>query len=295
MKNINKIIRMASVGAALAVVFTIAFATPAFAHAQSYGSYGGGNYNGGNNYNHNYSTQSYYVSNSGHNYSYNYSQPVTYPVYYPVYYQQPVVVQQPEPVPVYTPVYTPVYQQPVPQPQPVPVYTPVPTPVYQQPVYQTYTNGNLVAACFADRTTATIGTPVTWSVEVTGGTGQYAYSWSGTNGLAGTGASAIQSYGTTGQKNAAVLINSGGQTISQACGDSVSIHAYVAKVQTYYRAPAPSVSNTSNQNQNNPNTLSANSLFSLGNVPWGWVAILIIIILGVTVFYLIFNRNNKEV
>ena len=42
MNNINKIIRMASVGAALAVVFTIAFATPASAHAQYYG---GSNYN----------------------------------------------------------------------------------------------------------------------------------------------------------------------------------------------------------------------------------------------------------
>ena len=288
---------MASVGAALAVVFTIVFATPASAHAQSYGSYGG------NDYNRDYSTQSYYGSNSGNNYPY--SRPISRPIVIPqpqviyqqpqviyqqpqVIYQQPqVVYQQPQviyqqPQVIYQQPQV-IYQQPVPQPQPV-------------PVYQSYTNGgNLVAACFADRTTTTVGTPVTWSVEVTGGTGQYSYLWSGTNGLAGTGASAIQSYGTTGQKNAAVLINSGGQTISQACGDSVSIHAYVAKVQTYYRAPAPSVSNTSNQNQNNPNTLSANSLFSLGNVPWGWVAILIIIILGVTVFYLIFNRNNKEV
>jgi len=57
MKNINKIIRMASVGAALAVVFTIAFAAPAFAHASSYyGSYGGGSYNGGNYNNHNYNS-----------------------------------------------------------------------------------------------------------------------------------------------------------------------------------------------------------------------------------------------
>ena len=272
---------MASVGAALAVVFTIAFATPASAHAQ-YSSYGGSNYN------RNYSTQSYYVSNSGYNYNYSNPRPIIITQPPQIVYQQPqVVVQQPQVIYQQPQV---IYQQPqviYQQPQPI---------VYQQPVYQTYTNGgNLVAACFADRTTATVGTPVTWSVEVVGGTGQYSYSWSGTNGLAGTGASAIQSYSTVGQKNATVLINSGGQTISQSCGDSVNVHAYVAQAPTY-RAPAPAVNNASNQNQNNPNTLSANSLFSLGYIPWGWVAILIIIILGVAVFYLIFNRhNNKEV
>ena len=256
---------MASVGAALAVVFTIAFATPASAHAQYYGSYGSGNY-GDSNY-------------SAYNSIYNYSRPIVIPQPQVIYQQPQVIYQQPQVI--YQQSQPIIYQQPVPQPQPVPVYIPVPTPVYQ--------TSNLVAACFADRTTATVGTPVTWSVEVVGGTGQYSYSWSGTNGLAGTGASAIQSYGTAGQKNATVLINSGGQTISQACGDSVNVHAYVAQAPTYYRAPTPTpvVNSASNQNQNNLNSLSANSLFSLGNVPWGWIAILIIIILGVAVLYLI--------
>ena len=46
----------------------------------------------------------------------------------------------------------------------------------------------------------------------------------------------------------------------------------------------------------NPNSLSAAALLGLGSIPWGWIAILIIIILGVSVFYLLFNRhNNKEV
>jgi hypothetical protein len=156
-----------------------------------------------------------------------------------------------------------------------------------QTVAQNYNSGNLVAACFADRTSTTIGTPVTWSVEVTGGTGQYTYNWSGTDGLGGTGSSAVQSYGTTGAKNATVLINSGGQTISQACGDSVTVHSYYAPSV----GPGQSSAGT-NVQQSNPGTLPAAAFISLGSIPWGWIAILIIIILIVAVFYLIFNRHK---
>ena len=296
MQNINKIIRMATVGAALAVVFTICSATPASAHAQYYSgsnNYYSGSNNYSGNYSHIYSTPSYYVSYSGHNYNYSYARPAPIVITQPpqVIYQQPqVIYQQPQPV---------VYQQPqviYQQPQPI-VYQQPQQVVYQQPTYATQApiaiaeNGNLVAACFANKTSATVGSPVTWAVEVTGGTGQYGYSWSGTDGLYGTGSSATQSYSTAGQKNATVLISSpDGQSISQACGDSVSVHAYVAQAPTYYRAPAPAANN--NSNQNNPNSLSANALFSLGYIPWGWVAILIIIVLGATVFYLVFNRHN---
>ena len=181
-------------------------------------------------------------------------------------------------------------------------YNYTPTYAYNYPTtYTTVTpntnNGNLVAACFADKTTASIGTPVTWSVEVTGGTGQYTYSWSGSDGLAGTGASAVQSYSTAGQKNATVLINSNGQTISQACGDSVTVRAYVSPATTNYQGPAPATSApASSATTANPNSLSAAALLGLGSIPWGWIAILIIITLGVSVFYLLFNRhNNKEV
>ena len=175
-------------------------------------------------------------------------------------------------------------------------YNYTPTYAYNYPTtYTTVTpdtnNGNLVAACFANRTTASIGTPVTWAVEVTGGTGSYTYSWSGSDSLAGTGASATQSYSTTGQKNATVLINSNGQTISQACGDSVTIRPYVSPAETNYQGPAVTPAPTTA----NPNSLSAAALLGLESIPWGWIAILIIIILGVSVFYLIFNRhNNKE-
>jgi Mg2+ and Co2+ transporter CorA len=33
-------------------------------------------------------------------------------------------------------------------------------------------------------------------------------------------------------------------------------------------------------------------LFSLQNIPWGWVAILIILVLFATVLYLLFNKEK---
>jgi len=155
---------------------------------------------------------------------------------------------------------------------------------------QNNNNGNLVAACFANRTTASIGTPITWAVEVTGGAGQYTYSWSGSDGLTGSGASATQTYDSTGLKDATVLISSGGQTVSQACGDSVSIHRYVSPSTTNYQGPA--MNNSSSQSTTTQNSLSAAALLGLGNIPWGWIGILIILILGVTIFYLLFNRHK---
>ncbi len=359
---------MASVGAALAVVFTIAFATPVSAHAQYYSS--------NRNYNRVYSTPSYYVSNSGYNYNYGYSAPIVVTQPQVIYQQSQPIVYQTQPVYYETPTYTyssyspltvscyanptsvstgqsvswqayasggtgtysytwtgttgsysagstgySTYYSPGSYTASVTVYSNgqsvtqscgyvsvvgsysydyTPTYAYNYPTtYTTVTSsdqnigGNLVAACFADKTTAAIGTPVTWSVEVTGGTGQYTYSWSGSDGLAGTGASAVQSYSTTGLKDATVLINSNGQTISQACGDAVSIVSHVSPEQTNYQGPATNNASTQNaSNTSNPNSLSAAAFLGLGNIPWGWIAILIIIILGVTVFYLLFNRHK---
>ena len=153
MNNINKIIRMASVGAALAVVFTIAFATPASAHA-GYSAYGNNNY-GGNNYNRNYSTQPYY--------SYNYSNPRPIIISQPpqVVYQQPqVIYQQPQVI----------YQQSQPQ-----VIYQQPQVVYQQPqvVYQQPTYYPITVSCYANPTSVSTGQSVTWQAYVSGGSNSY--------------------------------------------------------------------------------------------------------------------------
>jgi hypothetical protein len=75
---------------------------------------------------------------------------------------------------------------------------------------------------------------------------------------------------------------------------SKSILIYVHLLSAAAAAPTQPVQQPVQQVQpntnQNPNGLSAAALFSLKNVPWGWVAILIILVLFATVVYLIFNR-----
>jgi hypothetical protein len=148
-------------------------------------------------------------------------------------------------------------------------------------------NGNeIIAACAADATTVRTGTQVTWSVEATGSTGNFSYAWTGTDGLSGSTNSTATSYSTTGQKNASVIITSSdGKSTSKSCG-------------------TVTVRNGGNGNGGNGNgsatvtgssdgsNLTGNAFFSLGNIPWGWVALLIILVLFGTVLYLLFNKNK---
>jgi hypothetical protein len=179
-----------------------------------------------------------------------------------------------------------------------PVY--VQQPVYQQPSY------NLDIGCYADPTNARVNQPVTWSVEVTGGMAPYTYNWSGTDNLTGSLSSITKYYNSTGSKSAIVSVTSAdGKTGTRACSNSLTI----AGASNYvYKAPAPvkkvcqpcqveqsrvteqpsPVSTVNNSNQ----TAAAASLFSLSNVPWGWVAILVILVLFVTIMYLLLNKQK---
>lgn len=150
--------------------------------------------------------------------------------------------------------------------------------------YGSSNNNGLDIGCYTDPTTAYVDQPVTWSVEVTGGVGPYTYSWTGSEGLnGGNQSSLIKYYETTGAKNAIVTVTSAdGRTGTRACSNTVNIVRHSSGTVTtapVQAAPAPS------QNQ-----LGANAFFSLSNVPWGWVAILVILVLIGTVAYLLFNR-----
>lgn len=175
----------------------------------------------------------------------------------------------------------------------VTVYSPYnysyPTYYQQTPVvqYPPANNIGLDVGCFADPATARVNQPVTWNVEVQGGIGQYTYSWTGSDGLSGSQSSVIKYYDSVGDKSAIVTVTSAdGRTGTRACSNTV-------KVQSSYVAPAnpvapitPPVVPTDEQG----NGLSAASLFSLSHVPWGWVAVLVILVLFGTVMYLLFNR-----
>jgi hypothetical protein len=154
--------------------------------------------------------------------------------------------------------------------------------------YNTNINSNngLNIGCYADPSSASLNQPVTWSVEVTGGVGPYTYSWSGSDGLSGSSDSAIKYYNTYGEKNAVVSVTSAdGKTGTRACSSNVTIR----RPGGSYSAPTPAPTQTAPAQQGN-NNQSAAALFSLQSIPWGWVAVLIILILFATIMYLIFNR-----
>jgi hypothetical protein len=150
-------------------------------------------------------------------------------------------------------------------------------------------NSGLDIGCYADPATASISQPITWNVEVTGGNAPYTYSWTGSDGLTGSQSSVVKYYDNSGSKNAIVSVTSAnGLTGTKACTNAVTVRS----AGNYY-APASAAPVQQAQPAATPtNVLPAAALFSLGNIPWGWVAVLIILVLFGTVVYLLFNRQK---
>lgn len=97
--------------------------------------------------------------------------------------------------------------------------------------YPTYPNnppyqGQLSASCYVDPVYTRTNTTVTWRATASGGTGNYSYSWSGTDGLSSSGSYAYRSYSYPGIKSASVRITSGGQSISISCNNTVTVDGY---------------------------------------------------------------------
>lgn len=152
-------------------------------------------------------------------------------------------------------------------------------------------NNGLDVACYVDPTSARINQPVTWRAEVTGGIAPYTYSWTGSNGVSGSDSSLIKYYDTVGEKNAIVTIRSAdGKTATRACTTALTVRGTSTVAPAAPARPVQPVIQPTNDQNND--SLSAATLFSLKNVPWGWVAILVILVLFATVVYLIFNRQK---
>ncbi len=166
-------------------------------------------------------------------------------------------------------------------------YAPYPT----YPTYPSYPGNGLQVACSAGVTSSKVGSAVTWAVEVAGGNGQYTYAWTGTDGLTGNSPSIAKIYTKTGLKSAIVTVTSqDGQTASKACANTVNVKAAVVA-----KKPAPQPTEPQIVYVPQPvseNDMSVASLFSLNNVPWGFVAILVILILLGMVIYLLVNKNK---
>ena len=80
-----------------------------------------------------------------------------------------------------------------------------------------YNNNDLNISCTVNTPNATVGQLVTWNTSVTGGNGNYYYTWNGTDGLYGNSSSMSKNYGSVGTKSASITVTSNGQTKSLNC------------------------------------------------------------------------------
>jgi len=76
---------------------------------------------------------------------------------------------------------------------------------------------DLSIACSPDGDTYNVGDRVSWSVDSSGGDGNYRYSWSGTDSLSSSSQNISKTYSTAGTKNARVTVTSDGQSVSDSC------------------------------------------------------------------------------
>ncbi|TAK56955.1 hypothetical protein EPO17_03395 [Patescibacteria group bacterium] len=108
------------------------------------------------------------------------------------------------------------------------IYQPYPYPYPQYPTYPTYnygpTGSALDASCYVNPTSAGVGDTVYWNASASGGTGNYSYYWTGTDGLGGQSNNITKSYYAPGDKFASVTVTSGSQTITRQCANSTTIY-----------------------------------------------------------------------
>ncbi len=129
----------------------------------------------------------------------------------------------------------------------------------------------LDVTCVANTANAQLGDNVVWTAQVTGGTStSYSYSWQGSDGLFGLNNTVFKSYSMPGVKMAAVSVTSGKDTITKQCMSGVSI---------------------GDVNQNVSQAAAAK--FSLDQIPWGLVSVLIILILAGSLIYVLATRPPR--
>lgn len=109
-----------------------------------------------------------------------------------------------------------------------------------------YNTGGLSVSCTANLSAISPGGDITWTAYASGGSGQYYYSWSGTDNLGNyygqnLGNSIHVFYTTTGTKYATVTVQSGGQSVSRLCSNSVNVRYPTTSTRSRVVNPASSV------------------------------------------------------
>ncbi len=81
---------------------------------------------------------------------------------------------------------------------------------------------NLNVSCAATPSQANINDTVVYTASVSGGDGNYNYSWSGTDGLSGNSQTVTRQYSFTGTKTGTVVVTSGGQSRTATCSTFIN-------------------------------------------------------------------------
>jgi immune inhibitor A len=119
-------------------------------------------------------------------------------------------------------------------------------------------------SCVANTSNAFVGDPINWSATgVSGGNGNYTYSWSGTDGLFGNGSSVSKTYNSSGSKTATLTITSDGQHITRSCS------TYIGSIVTPQLEVSCSA-NASNITVGTSATFSATATGGNGNYSYSW-------------------------
>jgi peptidoglycan hydrolase-like protein with peptidoglycan-binding domain len=79
--------------------------------------------------------------------------------------------------------------------------------------------GGVTVSCSASPASIVEGQTATWTASVSGGSGPFTYSWSGTNNLSGTASSVTKKYNSDGTKNATVKVDG----VSFDCSPSLTV------------------------------------------------------------------------
>ena len=98
---------------------------------------------------------------------------------------------------------------------------------------------NLVVSCYASPSNPQINNQMNWYANVSGGNGNYTYSWYGSDGLNSSSRSPYMTYSTPGSKSATVTVWSNGRSTSANCYTNVGQNSVLSFSQAY-QAPLAS-------------------------------------------------------
>jgi len=92
---------------------------------------------------------------------------------------------------------------------------------------------NLSVSCYASPTNPQVNNQMNWYADVSGGDGDYTYSWRGSDGLSSSSRSPRMTYSTPGSKSATITVRSNGRSVSADCYTNVNQNSVLSFSQSY--------------------------------------------------------------